>query len=136
MSSVAGEDGIQLGGCPVYLPFFFFSSRRRHTRFKCDWSSDVCSSDLDYPGVTKVLCEQRPPSHQGNPPRRPVVVFRTEFDNRHVPLSFLWILAPFTAKLARCPHPLICRWHRTWGILRPTSARRFPRSTFPPARDA
>src|SRR3989475_1611452 len=28
----------------VYL--FFFSSRRRHTRFDCDWSSDVCSSDL------------------------------------------------------------------------------------------
>src|SRR5207237_3008838 len=25
---------------------FFFSSSRRHTRFKCDWSSDVCSSDL------------------------------------------------------------------------------------------
>src|SRR5256886_3997182 len=23
----------------------FFSSRRRHTRFDCDWSSDVCSSD-------------------------------------------------------------------------------------------
>src|SRR3989475_9849012 len=28
--------------------FFFFSSRRRHTRFDCDWSSDVCSSDLSY----------------------------------------------------------------------------------------
>src|SRR5205085_7320485 len=26
---------------------FFFSSSRRHTRFDCDWSSDVCSSDLD-----------------------------------------------------------------------------------------
>src|SRR6266567_352449 len=26
--------------------FFFFSSRRRHTIFDCDWSSDVCSSDL------------------------------------------------------------------------------------------
>src|SRR5690242_20746148 len=26
--------------------FFFFSSRRRHTRLTCDWSSDVCSSDL------------------------------------------------------------------------------------------
>src|SRR5699024_12297299 len=26
--------------------FFFFSSRRRHTRSKRDWSSDVCSSDL------------------------------------------------------------------------------------------
>src|SRR5690606_40727366 len=31
-----------------HLPFisFFFSSRRRHTRFSRDWSSDVCSSDL------------------------------------------------------------------------------------------
>src|SRR5699024_4592244 len=27
--------------------FFFFSSRRRHTRSKRDWSSDVCSSDLN-----------------------------------------------------------------------------------------
>src|SRR2546430_6945880 len=27
---------------------FFFSSRRRHTRFDCDWSSDVCSSDLAF----------------------------------------------------------------------------------------
>src|SRR5207237_3029809 len=26
---------------------FFFSSRRQHTSFKCDWSSDVCSSDLE-----------------------------------------------------------------------------------------
>src|SRR2546426_5269507 len=30
-------------GCVV---FFFFSSRRRHTRLQGDWSSDVCSSDL------------------------------------------------------------------------------------------
>src|SRR5256886_9105413 len=30
----------------VLFLFFFFSSRRRHTRFDCDWSSDVCSSDL------------------------------------------------------------------------------------------
>src|SRR6266567_3721701 len=29
--------------------YFFFSSRRRHTRFDCDWSSDVCSSDLRSP---------------------------------------------------------------------------------------
>src|SRR3989475_183022 len=34
------------GGGPCSL-IFFFSSRRRHTRFDCDWSSDVCSSDLD-----------------------------------------------------------------------------------------
>src|SRR5690242_662887 len=31
---------------PVLRPSFFFSSRRRHTRLTCDWSSDVCSSDL------------------------------------------------------------------------------------------
>src|SRR6266480_4303410 len=30
----------------MYVIFFFFSSRRRHTRLTCDWSSDVCSSDL------------------------------------------------------------------------------------------
>src|SRR3989475_2517850 len=34
--------------------FFFFSSRRRHTRFDCDWSSDVCSSDLLFLGPTGV----------------------------------------------------------------------------------
>src|SRR2546430_6859238 len=32
--------------CNGHVIFFFFSSRRRHTRFDCDWSSDVCSSDL------------------------------------------------------------------------------------------
>src|SRR5690606_41170582 len=31
----------------IIVSLFFFSSRRRHTRFSRDWSSDVCSSDLD-----------------------------------------------------------------------------------------
>src|SRR6266566_3221237 len=31
-----------------FFDFFFFSSRRRHTRLQGDWSSDVCSSDLPY----------------------------------------------------------------------------------------
>src|SRR5438045_4414831 len=35
-----------------WLDFFFFSSRRRHTRCLSDWSSDVCSSDLRYWIVT------------------------------------------------------------------------------------
>src|SRR5256885_10275259 len=30
----------------LFICFFFFSSRRRHTRLQGDWSSDVCSSDL------------------------------------------------------------------------------------------
>src|SRR2546430_6221685 len=37
--------------------FFFFSSRRRHTRFDCDWSSDVCSSDLgQWTEPSRYLC--------------------------------------------------------------------------------
>src|SRR5437762_4320534 len=32
----------------LFFFFFFFSSRRRHTRYIGDWSSDVCSSDLDF----------------------------------------------------------------------------------------
>src|SRR5690606_40748872 len=32
---------------PQQSRLFFFSSRRRHTRFSRDWSSDVCSSDLE-----------------------------------------------------------------------------------------
>src|SRR2546427_4159169 len=37
------------------IRFFFFSSRRRHTRFDCDWSSDVCSSDLADTGILGAL---------------------------------------------------------------------------------
>src|SRR2546429_2678634 len=37
---------VVLRSIPTCL-FFFFSSRRRHTRCSRDWSSDVCSSDLD-----------------------------------------------------------------------------------------
>src|SRR2546427_9335161 len=40
--------------------FFFFSSRRRHTRFDCDWSSDVCSSDLHFLQTTLQQLELNP----------------------------------------------------------------------------
>src|SRR5690606_40035245 len=39
-----------------YIPFFFFSSRRRHTSFSRDWSSDVCSSDLGFPSRGRGDC--------------------------------------------------------------------------------
>src|SRR5256886_13305415 len=42
--------------CEAYI-YFFFSSRRRHTRFDCDWSSDVCSSDLKLAGELFVRAE-------------------------------------------------------------------------------
>src|SRR5256886_3009544 len=48
VSAVLSLDfGFLYSGVVVFWSFFFFfSSRRRHTRFDCDWSSDVCSSDL------------------------------------------------------------------------------------------
>src|SRR3989475_6426563 len=39
--------------------FFFFSSRRRHTRFDCDWSSDVCSSDLSLMSEKEAFAPRR-----------------------------------------------------------------------------
>src|SRR3989475_7550369 len=45
--------------CLFFICFFFFSSRRRHTRFDCDWSSDVCSSDLIVAGT---LCNKMAPA--------------------------------------------------------------------------
>src|SRR6266568_6161944 len=38
--------------------FFFFSSRRRHTRWNCDWSSDVCSSDLAWRRLDDVPADE------------------------------------------------------------------------------
>src|SRR5690606_23322199 len=43
--------------------FFFFSSRRRHTRFSRDWSSDVCSSDLGCEVDPLLAAVQQPHVH-------------------------------------------------------------------------
>src|SRR2546427_12109548 len=55
--------------------FFFFSSRRRHTRFDCDWSSDVCSSDLNralvkaLPALERIIAQATDGLQRlGNPP--------------------------------------------------------------------
>src|SRR5690606_40932923 len=52
-------------------PVFFFSSRRRHTRFSRDWSSDVCSSDL-VAGDGPQCSEPGAPQHGAwpGPPRK------------------------------------------------------------------
>src|SRR5438309_10863480 len=48
----------------MFFLFFFFSSRRRHTRWNCDWSSDVCSSDLRLTRACGSIgtCRELPPS--------------------------------------------------------------------------
>src|SRR5256885_8872417 len=73
-------------GLLCHALFFFFSSRRRHTRLQGDWSSDVCSSDLSFvffvvkclharfTGTSRPLCRLRPPGAPrpaGRPPPSP-----------------------------------------------------------------
>src|SRR5262245_64817425 len=63
-----------------YFFFFFFSSRRRHTRCLSDWSSDVCSSDLDRRNVRRGYIQSGAaegvvvPLHQTERPRDPRVL--------------------------------------------------------------
>src|SRR6516165_2436664 len=54
----------------------FFSSGRRHTRFDCDWSSDVCSSDLAYEQIqgSEDAYTQDPKQYSG----QPVAAWRSE----------------------------------------------------------
>src|SRR5438132_13365273 len=54
----------------IFFFFFFFSSRRRHTRSLCDWSSDVCSSDLHGVGRTLPLESLATPIAEGSSRRR------------------------------------------------------------------
>src|SRR2546430_13416736 len=70
----------------ILLFFFFFSSRRRHTRFDCDWSSDVCSSDLNLliaaaawkiSGSEAVVAKVEPPRTESAGPRV-VLIVRSE----------------------------------------------------------
>src|SRR5205814_4441676 len=69
--------------------FFFFSSRRRHTRCLSDWSSDVCSSDLDPAGMGITVAEFD--SHTGTlsaprmiMPTRDPAHFTLSADGRHL----------------------------------------------------
>src|SRR5438309_8792473 len=59
--------------------FFFFSSRRRHTRWNCDWSSDVCSSDL--------LFGRRHPQRQRPHRRNEHAAGRQHADDRLPPID-------------------------------------------------
>src|SRR5256885_5597867 len=55
MSVIEAEAVRKRTDCSVScVVIFFFSSRRRHTRLQGDWSSDVCSSDLDTPTSPQV----------------------------------------------------------------------------------
>src|SRR5699024_11368058 len=50
--------------------FFFFSSRRRHTRSKRDWSSDVCSSDLTRRTFERIAADYSREQKEGKAKKR------------------------------------------------------------------
>src|SRR5690242_9706916 len=54
----------------IPIAIFFFSSRRRHTRLTCDWSSDVCSSDLAMTGESMPV--EKFPRQQDNHTHNPL----------------------------------------------------------------
>src|SRR5207249_6647491 len=66
---------------------FFFSSRRRHTRSKRDWSSDVCSSDLTSDGPTK--CFGFIQAYDTKPKRRLFEVLRSQGMQMNQQVTFL-----------------------------------------------
>src|SRR5471030_1303509 len=51
--------------CHPWQEIFFFSSRRRHTSCLSDWSSDVCSSDLEWGGAVLMAFEYAPENKRG-----------------------------------------------------------------------
>src|SRR2546421_1101769 len=74
----------------AFCSFFFFSSRRRHTRSDRDWSSDVCSSDLlcaVFPGAhlsVPVLPRRLPPGRMDGTPQ-PLLDLRQQGGRRTLP---------------------------------------------------
>src|SRR2546430_14212413 len=99
---------------------FFFSSRRRHTRFDCDWSSDVCSSDLQLTDhfqllrLAKALLHLPPLSHipdrAGEPARMAVlVVVDTTFGDHPAHFVIRLDKAAFEADFSGCKCLLECR---------------------------
>src|SRR3989475_4782488 len=83
--------------------FFFFSSRRRHTRFDCDWSSDVCSSDLCAFEKQRIVLTNVPKNYTtvhsslGAAPPTNIVVFPVLFEGETKAVIELAALEPFTA---------------------------------------
>src|SRR2546422_10324961 len=82
------------------MGFFFFSSRRRHTRCSRDWSSDVCSSDLVGLAPNKVIAKLaskwKKPSGLTAIPARDIHLYLKDLD-----IEKVWGIGPQTAAYLR-----------------------------------
>src|SRR5689334_24201878 len=92
---------------------FFFSSRRRHTRWNCDWSSDVCSSDL-----LKIAPNNRMPAIIDNEPLgggAPISIFESGAIMMYIAekAGKFWPQAPrekYRSEERRVGKECRCRW--------------------------
>src|SRR2546430_10947181 len=109
----------------MFFLFFFFSSRRRHTRFDCDWSSDVCSSDLSPVTKTNRLATSGRPltscSYIARPPDRK----STRLNSSHSQISY----AVFCLKKKKYSKTL--RPHTTLAQTRARAQAAVVRHSFP-----
>src|SRR5687768_18465292 len=88
--------------CCVFI-FFFFSSRRRHTRCSRDWSSDVCSSDLNLRGTLAMA--------RTNDPNSATAQFFINVKN-NAPLDFGIAGAGYRSEERRVGKECRSRWSR------------------------
>src|SRR6267378_5042903 len=121
----------------VYFCFFFFSSRRRHTRSLRDWSSDVCSSDLGQltHGQSTTLAELIARAVESRHPEIATTVRHIPSRKGRVYLDYLQnghgktIAGPFSARpVAGATVSMPLRWNEVNGKLDP---RKFTLATAP-----
>src|SRR5690606_40485708 len=108
--------------------YFFFSSRRRHTRFSRDWSSDVCSSDLEFgmnfvPGCDlSGLDFVKLAEAQGLPAR--LVESVDDLD-----AALAWTFAQSGPSLLRSEERRVGKECRSWGALDHSNKKRYMHRT-------
>src|SRR5438034_7582588 len=121
----------------VFCCLFFFSSRRRHTRSLCDWSSDVCSSDLFPQGLPP---EPARAVRIRGPHTRPLPAPRgAEIDLRAAVLGHRLAAGPEAVARPLRPSALAVADTRDpsaghWAASIPTTRTPFARSPSPPGR--
>src|SRR5256886_3491460 len=108
-----------------FVFFFFFSSRRRHTRFDCNWSSDVCSSDLAVPVLLEVLADRVDRPHPRHDDPGAPVFHGLPTSARILPTS--WFST--ASRVTRMAFFIALASDRPWAI---TATPSMPRSGAPP----
>src|SRR5690606_40954996 len=83
---------------------FFFSSRRRHTRFSRDWSSDVCSSDL---WSAPCIAALPPPAYQPRRLQGVLLIGKSHLEGGFTLRCFQRLSLPYLATQ-------LCFWRNNW----------------------